>query len=239
MQISAADRRALQFAQLPQFTAGRSAGSCTDDAIESESHRHCCSHNVYFLKSIPGLDAEHPALKESVTAHEVLCADTLTGSVIDLVYRWPPLHSFLADVTRKAALYPLADPLAALNVMRYREGQALGWHFDRAEFTVTLLLRAPTSGGMFEYCVNLRRPDSPNYDGVGQFLDGSGKDECRRLDLTAGALNVFLGQNTLHHVTPIEGERDRRIAILSYSESPGVTFSSEEQMQFYGRALAA
>jgi hypothetical protein len=37
----------------------------------------------------------------------------------------------------------MADPLARLNAMAYGEGQGLNWHFDRAEFTTTLLLQAP------------------------------------------------------------------------------------------------
>ena len=28
-----------------------------------------------------------------------------------------------------------------MNVMAYREGEALNWHFDRSEFTTTLLLQ--------------------------------------------------------------------------------------------------
>ena len=41
----------------------------------------------------------------------------------------------------------MADPLACLNVMSYSPADGLGWHFDRAEFTVTLLLRAAGAGG--------------------------------------------------------------------------------------------
>ncbi len=40
----------------------------------------------------------------------------------------------------------------------------------------------------------------------------------------------------LHRVRPLSGNKDRIIAILSYYERPGVVFSAEERLGFYGRA---
>jgi hypothetical protein len=34
--------------------------------------------------------------------------------------------------------------------MDYRPGEALNWHFDRSQFTTTLLIQAPEQGGEFE-----------------------------------------------------------------------------------------
>ena len=53
---------------------------------------------------------------------------------------------------------------------------------------------------------------------------------------TPGTLNVFKGKNTVHRVTPVKGDRARIIAVLTYYERPGVRFTEEEQMGFYGRA---
>jgi hypothetical protein len=50
-----------------------------------------------------------------------------------------------------------------------------------------------------------------------------------------GTLNVFKGKNTLHRITPPVGDRARLIAIFSYYERPGVSFSAEERRGFYGR----
>ena len=49
-------------------------------------------------------------------------------------------------------------------------------------------------------------------------------------------LNVFRGKNTAHRVTTVEGGRERMIAVFSYYEKPGVMFSHEERVGFYGRA---
>ena len=134
----------------------------------------------------------------------------------------------------KPRLYQMADPLARINVMAYRAGDALNWHFDRSEFTTTLVLQAPVSGGGFEYRSELRSDSDPNYEGVGRLLAGEDQD-VRTLALAPGTLNVFKGKNTAHRVTPVRGEQARIVAVFSYYETPDVTFSDAERLGFYGR----
>ena len=134
----------------------------------------------------------------------------------------------------KPRLFPMADPLGRLNVMAYREGERLNWHFDRAEFTITVLLQAPLKGGDFQYRSGLRSDADPNYEGVARLLAGE-DDHVKTLPLAPGTLNVFKGKNTAHRVTPVEGDRARIIAVFSYYETPDVTFSDKERLGFYGR----
>jgi hypothetical protein len=128
----------------------------------------------------------------------------------------------------------MADPLASFNVMRYQKGQALNWHFDRSEFTVTLLLQAPDEGGVFEYRTDLRTIDDPNFDGVARLLNDEDSQK-QEMAVVAGTLNVFRGVNTPHRVTPVKGVRARMIAVLTYYEAQGATFTETEQLGFYGR----
>ncbi|MCV2863838.1 2OG-Fe(II) oxygenase [Albidovulum sediminicola] len=200
----------------------------------TEAFTHKRRHNIYFRKSIEGLPPDHPALQEVETVNRTLCGDQV-GGAIRALYEWPAFAAFLAATMDKPALYPMADPLASHNVMCYREGEGLNWHFDRSEFTVTLLLQAPDAGGEFEYRSDLRSESDPNYDGVARLLQGA-DPEMRRLRLNAGTLNVFRGKNTAHRVTPVKGGRDRIIAVLTYYERPGARFTTEEQIGFYGRA---
>ena len=132
-------------------------------------------------------------------------------------------------------LYQMEDEISRLNVMGYNDGEALNWHFDRSEFTTTLLLQAPDEGGEFQYRTGLRTDTDPNYDGIGEFLSGD-QNDVKTLPLQAGTLNVFRGKNTLHRVSPIKGIRQRVIAVFSYYENVGVEFSDEEKLGFYGRA---
>ena len=59
--------------------------------------------------------------------------------------------------------------------------------------------------------------------------------QMQRQTLTPGTLNVFRGRNTPHCVTPVEGPVDRVIAVFSYFPRPGVVFTPEERLGFYGR----
>lgn len=203
--------------------------------FDTDAFRHERAHNIYFLNSVPGLPDDHPALTRFQTSNRTLCADQIAESALIRLYDWPDFARFLAATMDKPALHTMDDPLARVNVMAYTEGQALNWHFDRSEFTTTLLLQASEAGGDFEYRTGLRSEDDPNYDGVARMLAGE-DDRVRLLHLSPGTLNVFKGRNTAHRVTPVQGATARVIAVFSYYDRPGVAFSEEERTGFYGRA---
>ncbi|WP_137702998.1 HalD/BesD family halogenase [Marimonas lutisalis] len=213
----------------------RAAADALEARFASEAFRHEREHNIYFLKDVPGLAPDHPALTRLRTSNDTLCWDQLTGSPMDRLYRWPELARFLAATMEREALYVMEDPLAGLNTMSYREGQALNWHFDRSEFTTTLLLQAPDAGGEFIYRTDLRSNEDPNYEGVAKMLAGA-DPEVRSLTLSPGTLNVFKGKNTPHRVGDVQGGRARVISVFSFYERPGVAFSEDERIGFYGRA---
>ncbi len=202
--------------------------------IASDSFHQSRKHNIYFLAEVPGVPADHPALARSVTSSHTVCDDRMTETIIHQIYEWTPLADFLALVTNKPRLYLMEDPLARANVMAYTDGEGLGWHFDRSEFTTTLLIQAPEAGGAFEYRTGLRADDDPNLDGIARLYAGD-DPEKHSLTLSPGTLNVFKGKNTAHRVTAVEGARKRLIAVFSYYERPGVLFSAEERLGFYGR----
>ena len=202
--------------------------------FDTAAFTHARDHNIYFDDDIRDLETGHPALRRFTTINRTICGDQIPASPVTLIYEWRPLIDFLAAAMEKPRLYPMADPLARINVMAYRAGEQLNWHFDRAEFTITLLLQAPVAGGEFQYRSGLRSDSDPNYDGIARLL--AGRDEqARTLPLAPGTLNVFKGKNTAHRTTPVEGERDRIIAVFSYYETPDYAFSDSERLGFYGR----
>jgi hypothetical protein len=135
-------------------------------------------------------------------------ATSFGDNLITRIYEWAPLHRFIAGALNIERLYPMEDPLARLNVMEYRPGEALNWHFDRSRYTTTLLLQSAEQGGEFEYRTGLRSDDDQNYDGVGRFLTGE-DSACHINTLEAGTLNVFAGKNTLHRVSTVAAATDR------------------------------
>lgn len=203
--------------------------------LDTQSFHHTRLHNVYFRRAVEGMTSEHPALQLVESGNHTLCADQVAGSIVDRIYRWQPLLDFLAAAMELPKLHLMEDPLASINVIAYRAGEALNWHFDRSHFTTTLLMQAPEMGGEFQYCRDLRSDTNPNYDGVARLLRGE-DPTMRTMAVTPGTLNVFKGKNTLHRVSPPSGNRDRIIAIFSYYDRPGVVFSAEERLGFYGRA---
>ncbi len=204
-----------------------------EQRFETEAFTHAREHNIYFDDDVAGLPADHPALARIETVNHTLCGDQIPDALTQ-IYQWPALTAFLARVMQKPALYPMADPLACANVMCYHEGEGLNWHFDRSEFTTTLLLQAPREGGDFQYRQALRSAADPNYDGIARLLRGEDRDVAT-LKLGAGDLNVFKGVDTAHRVTPPRGDRARIITVFTYYETPGKMFSDEENLGFYGR----
>jgi hypothetical protein len=203
--------------------------------MDTLSFVHKRSHNIYFRKEIPELAADHPALVKVDTINHTVCADQISQSTIMWIYEWSPFIMFLGATMGKDALYPMRDALARVNVMAYRDGETLNWHFDRSEFTTTLLLQAPEQGGDFVYRTDLRTETDPNYDGVAKLLRGQDPD-VKTLVVSSGTLNVFRGKNTAHKVSTVRGSKERLIAVFSYFDRPGVVFTKEDHMGFYGRS---
>ncbi len=207
-----------------------------EPVLAREAFVHARRHNIYFRKDVPGLAPDDPVLAERETKSHTICGDQMTGSVMQRLYDWPEFARFLAAVMGKPVLYVMADPLARVNTMAYHPGEGLNWHFDRSEFTTTLLLQAPDAGGLFEYRRDLRSEADPNHAGVADLL--AGRDpQMRQLRLAAGALNVFRGKNTAHRVTPVASGK-RIISVFSFYEQPGVMFTDQERQGFYGRTKA-
>ena len=210
------------------------AVSNSADQLKNHSFTHERQHNIYFLPEVEGLPENHPVLKRLRTVNHTVCSDQIRDNVLIELYEWPAFAAFLAAVMNIPYLHQMDDEISRLNVMAYNESESLNWHFDRSEFTTTLLLQAPHEGGEFQYRTGLRTDSEPNYDGIGDFLEGDQKDVIT-MPLEAGTLNVFRGKNTLHRVTPVRGDRQRVIAVFSYYENPGVEFSDQEKIGFYGR----
>lgn len=204
--------------------------------MANRGYTHKRRHNIYFDPDLPGLAEGHPALREVETVNHTLCADQLADGLLTRLYEWPPLARFLAAALDKDRLHTMADPLARVNVMAYGEGEALNWHFDRSEFTTTLLLQRPEGGGVFQYRCGLRSDDDPNYDGVADLLNDR-DPAIREQDAEPGTLTVFKGRNTAHRVTPVVGAKPRLIAVYSYYDRPDVSFSPAERSGFYGREM--
>ena len=107
--------------------------------MDTLSFVHKRKHNIYFRKEVPGLEAGHPALAMVETVNHTVCADQISQGLLMWIYEWSPFITFVSAAMRKDALFPMGDALARVNVMAYRDGETLNWHFDRSEFTLSLI----------------------------------------------------------------------------------------------------
>ena len=234
-QVALADDGMHNLAGFLRPEHAQSAADPLKPKIASNSFTHSRQHNIYFEKELEGIPVDHPILTEFQTTNHTLCADQLAESIVIKIYQWQPLVAFLALTTGKKKLFMIDDPLAKINFMAYHSDETLNWHFDRFEFTTTLLLQAPESGGDFEYRTNLQTGNDPNYDGVAKPLRGE-DPKLKSITPTPGTLKVFRGINTPHRVTEILWDRDCIITVYSFYDRPGVVLNDEERNDFYWRS---
>ena len=176
----------------------------------------------------------HPRALLQHSAKKAIAFDQIPADApIRRLYESDDLTALLAAVLGKRVLYRSADPLDALEIAIFADGDELGWHFDNSEFSVTVMYRNPT-----------RAATSTTVPGCGRErpeLSGCPGDPARRrgrrtrLPSGPGTLAVFRGQHALHRVTPVSGPRPRINSVLTYGEHPGMKLSELTQKLFYGR----
>lgn len=224
---------------LPGFlTAGavaRIIGQTADLAAKAWSTDK--SHTVYFEPVDNSVPADDPRAAEQRSAKKAIAYDYIPdASPIRVLYESADLTTFVAAVLGKETLYRSADPLDALEIAMFEPGDELGWHFDRSEFSVTVMYQEAEQGGHFDYYPALRSADDENYPGVRNVLQGH-EDGVVRLPSGPGALAIFRGQHALHRVTPVGGSRPRINSVLTYGERPDMKLNELAQLLFYGRTV--
>ena len=208
---------------------------------EGEAQRHqayhtVSKHNVYLMKADEAYSADHPRNRDVSSTKGCITDDLIAAdSPLRQLYNDALFKGFLCDVLGETALYPYADPLSSINLHYAPDGQELGWHFDNSSFAITLLVQKPRAGGVFQYVKDLRNADAGemNFDGVEAVLDQ--QRPVNALEIEAGDLVLFRGRNSLHRVTPTEGDITRMLAVLAYNTQPGIALSETARMTFYGR----
>lgn len=193
------------------------------------------AHTVYFEPADGSAGPDHPRALLQRSAKKAIAYDQIPpGAPIRRLYESDDLTGFIAAVLGKQVLYRSADPLDALEIAIFDEGDELGWHFDNSEFSVTVMYQQSGAGGHFDYHPALRTEREENYPGVQKILQG-GSGGVIRLPGSPGTLAVFRGQHALHRVTRVSGALPRINSVLTYGEDPGMKLTELTQKLFYGR----
>lgn len=110
-------------------------------------------HTVYFDPPDATVPDDDPRARLVRSAKHGLAYDQLPAEApIRRLYENDDLTHFIAAVLGKDIFYRSADPLDAVQVTTMSEGEELGWHFDRSEFSVTVMYQQAEQGGDFDYC---------------------------------------------------------------------------------------
>jgi hypothetical protein len=190
----------------------------------------------YLELADPAFPVGHPRRTDIHSKTWVIAYDRVPKpAAIRRLYEWDGMQRFVGDVLEREPLYRYADPLGALNLTCMEAGHVQGWHFDSAEFVVSLALQASEAGGEFECAPFIRSEDDEHYDEVARVLQGGASARVEVFPMTPGTLMIFQGRRSLHRVSPVHGGCPRTVALFAYDSRPGTDSSDLLKMVRYGR----
>ena len=106
------------------------------------------AHTVYFEPADDSAGQDHPRALLQHSAKKAIAYDQIPADApIRRLYESDDLTAFIAAVLGKQVLYRSADPLDALEIAIFGDGDELGWHFDNSEFSVTVMYQQAEAGG--------------------------------------------------------------------------------------------
>ncbi|MFC4298389.1 hypothetical protein ACFO0J_10095 [Castellaniella hirudinis] len=219
----------------PEAVAGMVAIA---DRLEEKAWVTDRPHTVYFEEVDATVPAAHPRARTVRSAKHGIAYDYIPADApMRTLYESDDLTRFIAAVLEKPVLYRSADPLDALQITKFFPTEELGWHFDRSEFSITVMYEPAEQGGLFEYVPALRTETDECYAEVQKVLEGD-PSRVKLLSSAPGTLAFFHGRHAMHRVTPVGGARPRINSVLTYGTQPDMRLNDLTSKIFYGRTSA-
>ena len=221
---------------LPDFITDAAHRILTAEANSISGKAYFCksTHNAYLTDDDNNLPPDDVTRRQEQTYVGSVAYDQIGEETkLRQLYCWDPLKDFIGYVLGKSEFYRFADPLGACSINVFVEGGEHGWHFDESEFTVTLMLQAPESGGAFEYVPQIRGKGNEK-EIVAGVLNGD-RSQVVELPFCAGTLLIFGGNQTIHRVTRVHGKLPRLVPVLSFAEQADAKNSEAVRELFWGR----
>ena len=221
---------------LPEFIVPEAQSLLAEEANQVSGSAYFCrsTHNAYLTDHDFDVPEDDVSRRQETTFVGSVAYDLLDeDSPLRRLYLWDPLKDFIGAVLNKKEFYRFDDPLGACSINVFVDGGEYGWHFDESEYTITLMLQSPYSGGAFEYVPGIRGL-ADEKERVARLLDGH-REGVIELPFTTGTLLIFGGNNTLHRVTRVQGSKPRLVPVLCYSEQSGMQNSHRVRRLFWGR----
>lgn len=206
-------------------------------AVANRAHHHSGASTPYLELPPTDLPENHPRRTTQPFALGAVAWDDIPEPhLLRQLYLSDGLLEFLAATLTQEHLYRYADPLGACNVAVMDDRDELEWHFDQADFVVSIALQSADDGGDFLYAPKIRSEHDENYEEVASLLAGD-ESRVKRIPMEPGTLLLFHGRHSIHCVTPVRGGTTRLVALLAYDTKPGVCATPFLQQARYGRVL--
>lgn len=238
------------FVRLPNFLASDAVNDLTSSILKLEKEgvgfRSRDSHNVFLeddeSPSSSKMNPMHPRRIQLKSSKLILNAHDLApyADGLNKLFHSQTFLKFISSVLQ-TKLYPSADPYGKYYGNIFYVGDGLNWHFDRSEYSISLILQPSKEGGAFQFAPNSR-------DAVQRWdeMPLDVKQVSRSLEphlvaveeptLMAGDMYIFRGQNSLHRVSEIvEGKRIN--IILTFNTEPNVKLNQYTLQKFFGLDL--
>jgi hypothetical protein len=170
--------------------------------------------------------------------HAVAADAVSRDTLIWKVYDSPVVSTFLADVLKIEQLYKMDDEFQCLNIMYIKDGGNRAWHYDGSDFVCTLCLQQAEEGGEFQFAPFIRGElgengkQEQNWPSLKQLFLGNYPTQLKKA--TAGTLNVFCGNRSMHRVRTVYGPKKRIMAVLSYDGRPDKKSTANTNIFLYG-----
>lgn len=203
--------------------------------LKPKAFRSKSAYNLYVLPTDPNFPEDSPRNRKFKTTKGCIPDDGIPAdSKLRTIYDSEIFRKFLCQVLKVDALYPYADTLSSININYYDPGDALEWHFDNADFAITLLVKKASKGGSYEYFTDMRYNEDgdENYELARQCIDGEIPPQKKSLE--DGGLMIFRGNQSLHRVTEVEAG-ERVLITLNFNTKPGISLSEKSRQTFFGR----
>ena len=222
--------------QLNGFLTHEAVNTLENECVELESLaynglKNCTPYSDTGDSSFP---ADHPRNMTTPRQVGIVAADLISDeSYLKQLYYSEYFTEFLALLLDKEKLYHIDDLYQSVNLLAMPEGKGHNWHFDDADFVITLMIRKPQWGGSFECIPKLRSDNEENFDEVGKVLQGK-RDDVQVVEFEPGTLMIFRGHYSLHRVSPVKSSYSRLVAVMNYNTEPNWVGTPKVNNDIYG-----
>ncbi|KAL9180964.1 hypothetical protein ACHAXT_009769 [Thalassiosira profunda] len=230
------------FVSLPNFLRTDAINELTSSILELERRgvgfHSNDTHNVFLEENADNSSASpssmHPRHIQLESSKLILNARDIApyATGLENLFTSEDFHRFISSVLN-TQLHPSADPYGKYYANVFREGDGLNWHFDRSEYSISLVLQPADEGGEFQFVPSSRDivegwDEMPlNMEDVSRALRPHSK-VVESPKLAAGDVYIFQGHNALHRVSKIA--KGTRINVI-------FTFGTEADMRLNAYTL--